>query len=198
MNGYGAVDNRPKSGVVMGATVGMLLLVAAVAGVIYYQTSERRRLDAMDYEALNAEHDALRAATEPLRALEQAAQPETPPADYGRLLTDARAAYERYVSPPRRAAPLPSGRPWPGQFAAADALLKKSLDHYGMVALYLDQRAKAKPSKVAGTANADANVENVAEMAAEPLRALGAALDRMQAQREARAWEYGPAAAPKT
>jgi hypothetical protein len=198
MTGYGAVENRPKSGVVTGAVVGTVLLAAAIAGVIYYQSAERRRLDAMDYDALNAEHDALKAVAEPLRRLEEAVSPETPPADYARLLAEARAAYERYASPPRRQTPLPSRRPWPGQFDAAARLAKESLDHFGLASYYLDQRAKAKPSKVTGTANVDADIENVLEDATEPLHDLLASLDRMQAQRDAHAWDYGPAPKAKT
>jgi hypothetical protein len=196
MNGYGAVENRPLGGVVAGAVVGVVLLAAAILGIIYYQTSERRRLDAMDYETLNAEHDALTAVTEPLRRLADAAKPDTLPADYAPLLAAARTAYEHYTSPPRRSKPLPSGRLWPGQFDDADKLVKDSLDHFGLVSYYLDQKSKTKPSKVAGTANVDADIENTARQATDPLDKLVATIDRMKAQRDAHAWEYGPA--PKT
>lgn len=196
MSGYGAVDNRPKSGVVGGAVVGVVVLVAVVVGIIAYQTSERRKRDAADYDTLNAEHDALKAAVAPLQRLAELAKPETPPADYTAALAEARAAYERYSSPPRRSKPLPSGRPWPGQFAAADELLTKSMNHFGMLPYYLDLRAKTKPSKVAGTANADADIVNVAKMATDPLESLSSTLEHMQAERDGHAWEYGPAPKP--
>jgi hypothetical protein len=193
MAGYGAVENRPKSGVVAGAVAGVGLLVVVVASVVYYQTSERRKADASDYQTLDAEHDALKAAAAPLGRLAELAKPETPPADYAAALAEARASFERYVSPPRRAKPLPSGRAWPGQFAAADELLKSALDHFGMVTYYLDLRAKSKPSKVSGTANIDADINNLASDATTALTDLQEALSRMQAQRDAHAWEYGPA-----
>jgi hypothetical protein len=193
MNGYGAVENRPKGGVVWGALVGVVLLCGVLGAVIYYQSAERKRLDAMDYDTLAAEHDAMKAVADRLSALEAVALPETKPADYAAPLAAARAAYEHYASPPRRAGRLPSGRPWPGQFDEADKLMKDSLDHFGLVGMYLDQRAKAKPSKVAGTANVDADIQNLAEMATDPLHELIVALGRMEAQRDAHAWEYGPA-----
>jgi hypothetical protein len=167
-----------------------------IGGIIFYQTSERRRLDNMDYEALNAEHDALQTVTAPLRELEGASQPETAPDAFATLLANAQSAYEHYAAKPRRATPLPSGRPWPGQFDAADKLLKDSLDHFKMVSFYLDQRAKTKPNKVSGTTNVDANIENVAEMAATPLHELEGLLASMQTQRDGHAWEYGPGPKP--
>jgi hypothetical protein len=196
MTGYGAVDDRPKSAVVTGAVVGVVLLVAAIGGVIYYQSAERKRLDDMDYAALAAEHDALVAVTAPLDKLAEAATPATAPADFAPLLASARAAYEHYTSPPRRSTPLPSGRPWPGQFDAADKLVKDALDHFGLVAYYLDAKAKAKPSKVAGTANADADVLNLASQATDPLHKLHDMLDQMKKQRDAHAWQYGPVPKP--
>ena len=196
MSGYGAIEDKPKSGVVVGAIVGVVVLAGVIAGVIYYQTSERRRLDGMDYETLNAEHDALKAVAAPLRELEAASQPESEPDAYTKLLVNAQSAYELYAAKPRRATPLPSGRPWPGQFEAADKLVKDSLDHFKLVSFYLDQRAKTKPSKVTGTANVDADIQNVVEMATTPLHELEETLARMQAQRDGHAWEYGPAPKP--
>ncbi len=192
MNGYGAVENRPKGGIVAGTIVGVALLVAIAGGIIYYQTSERRRIDAMDYEMLNAEHDALLAVAAPLKRLEEAAVPETLPPDYERLLSEARAAYERHATPPRRSTALPSGRPWPAQFAAADELVKTSFDRFGQLSYYIDRRAKTKPSKVSGTLAADNDIQNVAQMATDPLHELDALLQRMQTQRDDREWDYGP------
>jgi hypothetical protein len=196
MNGYGAVADRPKGGVVAGAVGGVVLLAAVIGGIIYYQSAERRRLDAMDYDTLAAEYDALAAVAEPLKRLETLAVPDTKPADYATALSDAKTAYERYVTPPRRTTPLPSGRAWPGQFAAADKLAKDSLDHFAMLPYYLDQRAKAKPTKVGGTTGIDTDIENVANMGTTPLHALLDALDRMKTQHDSHAWDY--AAAPKT
>ena len=198
MSGYGAIENKPKGGVVVGSIVGVVLLAGLIGGVIFYQASERRRLDLMDYDTLNAEHDALQAVTAPLRKLAEVAQPDTPSDAFASLLADAQSAYERYAAKPRRTAPLPSGRPWPGQFAAADALVKDSFDHFKLVSFYLDQRAKTKPSKVAGTANVDSDIQNVADMATSPLQELEGTLSRMQAQRDGHAWEYGPAPKPAT
>lgn len=194
MSGYGAIDNRPKTGVVAGAIVGVALLILAAASVIVYQSSEHKRRDASDYDSLDAEYDALRTAAEPLGKLSDLARPDAPPADFAAALADARAAYERYTSPPRRSNALPSGRPWPGQFVAADDRLKGALDHFGMVTYYLDLRSKTKPSKVSGTTNVDADINNVADMGREQLAALNATLDRMKQQRDGHAWEYGAVA----
>ena len=196
MSGYGAIENKPKGGVVMGAVVGVILLAGLIGGIIYYQTSERRRLDRMDYDTLNVEHDALKAVTAPLRELADAAQPETAPDAYATLLANAQSAYALYAAKPRRTSPLPSGRPWPGQFDAADKLVKDSLDHFKLVSYYLDQRAKAKPSKVSGTVNVDTDIQNVSDMATGPLNELEGLLSRMQTQRDDHAWEYGPAPKP--
>src|SRR3954469_23348933 len=102
MSGYGAIENRPKTGVVAGAIVGVALLVVVVASVIVYQSSDRKRSDGSDYDTLNAEYDGLRTASEPLAKPDQMATPDAAPADFAAALADARAAYERYTSPPRR------------------------------------------------------------------------------------------------
>lgn len=193
MNAYGAVDNRPKGGVLAGAVVGVLVIAAVIGAIIYYQTSDRQKRDAMDYETLNAEYDALATAAAPLHKLADAAKPDTPVDDYNKLLLEARTAYDRYTSAPRRTERLPSGRPWPGQFAAADKLLTESFQHFASLPYYLGEREKIvklkDPKKTTGTADAD--IENVADLANEPLSKLDASLDHMKEQRNGHSWEYG-------
>ena len=98
MGGYGAVETRSSKGAVLGAIIGVIALAGVAAGVIYYQSAERKRLDAMDYETLNIELDALKAVAAPLAALEPLAVPATKPGDYGLALSTARQAWERYVA----------------------------------------------------------------------------------------------------
>lgn len=193
MGGYGAVQTRSSRGAVIGAVIGVLALVGVALGVIYYQTAERKRLDAMDYETLNIELDALRAVVSPLASLEALAVPATKPADYSAALATARQAWERYSAVPRRQTQLPSKRAWPSQFATADGLAKDALDHYGVVLFYLDQRSKIKSTEPGATVTVDTDIGNVAELGNDPLHELQALVGDMEAQRDAHAWNYAPA-----
>lgn len=190
MTGYGAVENKPQRTVVVGAVVGVLLLAAAIAGIIYYQTSERRKLDAADAPSLEAEHDALRALEPPLERLEAAAVPETPPAEFEKMLAAARELFGRHTAEPRRAGRLPSGRAWPAQFETAERAASEALKKYGLVAIYLREREKVRRSPQADPLAADTNVRNVAEMADEELAKLRSALDAMERQRGEGEWVY--------
>jgi hypothetical protein len=178
---------------VLGALIGVIALGAIAAGVIYYQHAERKRLDAMDYDALAAELDALTVMSKPIAALEPLAVPATAPADYAAALATARQTWEKYVALPRRSSPLPSKRPWPGQFANADALAKDALDHYGVVLFYLDQRSKITSQKPGAKVTVDTDIGNVAELGNDPLHQLQALISDMQSQRNAREWNYSPA-----
>ena len=171
MTGYGAVENRPKGGVVMGATVGMILLVAAIGGVIAYQTLERQKRDALDAPSIAAETEAARAVTGRLEQLAAAARPETPPEDYAKLLAAAREAYAAHVAVPRRTAALPSGRAWSPKFAAAEKHAKDALDHYGALPHYYGLREKVVKAKdpKRTTSTVDNDIENVASIAGEHL-----------------------------
>ena len=193
MGGYGAVTTRSRKGAVVGAIIGVLLLAAIAGGVIYYQSAERKRLDALDYDTLGLELEALQAVTAQIAALEPVAVPDTKPADYAAVLANARAAWERYTALPRRQTQLPSKRAWPGQFASADALAKDALDHYSMVLFYLDQRSKIKTTTPGATATVDTDIGNVANLGNDPLHQLQARIAGMQAQRSEREWDYTPA-----
>jgi hypothetical protein len=178
MTGYGAIENRPKSGVVVGATIGMVLLVAAIGGVIAYQTLERQKRDAMDAETLATETEAVRAVTGRLEQLAVAARPETPPEEYALLLAAAREAYAAHVAAPRRTAALPSGRAWSPRFATAERHAKDALDRYGAIPHYLglrDKVVKAKDPKRT-TVSVDADIQNVAAIAGEELAKAVAAI----------------------
>jgi hypothetical protein len=179
MTGYGAVDNRPKSGVVVGAVVGVVLLAAAIGGVIFFQTSESQKRDEMDAPALEAEHAAIAKVTTGLERLAAAAVPETPPEQYAGLLAAAREAYAAHVAAPRRTSPLPSGRAWPMGFAAAEEHAKDALDRYGALTHYLGLREKivmAKDPKRT-TASVDNDIENVSRLAGAELAKAREALE---------------------
>jgi hypothetical protein len=185
---YGAVEDRPTRGVLFGSIVGVLLLVIGIGAFELYRSSVQRRLDALDYDTLNAEHDALLAAAEPLRRLAAGAVPETPPVEYARLTAEAKGAADRYREESRRGTPLPSKRPWPEQFEQAARALDESLEKYTMVGIYLNERKKIKNPTPRTTVAVDQNVANIAQMGAGALGQLDALLDAMRAQRENRAW----------
>ena len=191
MSGYGAVDNKPKSSIAVGAAIGVVIIAAVIAGLVYYEISDRRKRDAMDYASLNAEMDALKAASEPLGRLQAAATPETKPEDYAKLVADAKAAYDGYSSKPRRTSPLPSGRAWPVQFSNADRFFKDAVDKYSVITYYLDQRQQVlkSPGKH-GTVNIDSDLRNLVENATAAHQKLKDALASMQSQRDAGEWDY--------
>lgn len=190
MTGYGAVDNKPKSGVLVGTIVGVAVLAAAIAGFIYYQISEQRRVDEGDRPRLEAEHDALQALAGPLRALDAAATPETPRAEFDKLLADARAALQAYRAEPRRAGPLPSGRAWPAQFSAAERAAEEAIQKFGTVSTYLEIKDKEKRNPKADPLVLDTNISNVAEIANEAYLKFAGLVGAMDRQRKSGAWEY--------
>src|ERR1051325_5175810 len=166
---YGAIDDRPTSRAFVLAVVCVVVLGLGLVGLWYYHAAELRRLDAMDYGTLNAEHDALKAATEPLEQLAAAAVPETKPDDYLRLSSEAKTAVEQYHQQSKLGIGLPSGRPWPAQFARCAGYLDKALNQYEMVNYYLDLKSKNKSQKPKATAEEDQNVRNLAALGADPL-----------------------------
>jgi hypothetical protein len=191
MSGYGAVDNKPKSSVAVGAAVGVVILAAVIAGLVYYEISDRRSRDASDFASLNAEMDALKTASEPLARLEAAATPDTKPEDYAKLVADAKVAYDAYASKPRRTSPLPSNRPWPVQFSNADRFFKDAVDKYAILTYYLDQRQQVlkNPGKH-GTVQSDSDLRNLIGNATAAHQKLKDALAAMQTQRDSGEWDY--------
>lgn len=186
---YGAVNDRPTGNAFVITLVCVALLVAALGGVWYYERSEHRRLDALDSPVLGAEYESLERATVPLRAVSDSAVAETTkPQDFAPLLAAARTAADAYHQQSRIGQPLPSGRPWPAQFARASGLLDESLKYFGGVPYYLEQKAKAPKGK---TMLDDAqNILNVAQRGIEPLAKLNAELDRMRGERDGGTWTY--------
>jgi hypothetical protein len=181
---YGAVDDRPTRGVLVGVIAAVVLVVLGAAAYEYYRVSERRRLDAMDYETLKAEHEALVAAADPVRRLGASAVPETKPADYAQLLGEAKGALEQYRGTPRRTGSLPSGRTWPAQYAQAEGHLTEALEKYAMVGIYLGERAKIKNPTPRTTADADQNIENIKGMGDAAMEKLDASLGEIRTRYE--------------
>ena len=194
MTGYGAVDNRPKSGILIGTVIGVALLAVAIGGFVYYQISEQRRLDDVDRPKLEAEHDALQTLAGPLRALDAAATPETPPAEFEKSLAEARAALQAYRAEPRRTGPLPSGRAWPAQFSATERAAEEAIEKFGTVATYLQIKQKEARSSSADPVVLDSNISNVAEISNEAFLKFAGLLGAIEKQRKAGEWEY---AAPR-
>mgnify|MGYP000362535553 CR=1 FL=1 len=178
MTGYGAIENRPKSGIVVGTAIGVLVLAAAIGGVIAYQTMQSNERDAMDAPALASETDAVGSVLAQLDALAAAAKPETPPEEYAKLLASAREAYAAHVASPRRTGALPSNRPWPARFATAEKHAKDALDRYGALPHYLGLREKVVKARdpKRTTASVDNDIENVANIAGEELGKVHAAV----------------------
>src|SRR4051812_9619769 len=95
---YGAVTEAPNWGARIGAVLGVLLLVGAIAGVIFYQTSDQRRRDQADMQAFSTQLDAVSSVVGPLERLDEAAVATTKPADYAKLVAETKAAVDGYHS----------------------------------------------------------------------------------------------------
>ncbi|MGB5035151.1 MAG: hypothetical protein WBQ66_00915, partial [Blastocatellia bacterium] len=59
MAGYGAVREGSRQGVVVGATIGSLVLFSLIGWFIWSEISKQRAHDEADLPALSSEHDAL-------------------------------------------------------------------------------------------------------------------------------------------
>ncbi|MBK6314745.1 MAG: hypothetical protein IPF53_10645 [Blastocatellia bacterium] len=107
----------------------------------------------------------------------------------------ARAAVNSEASRQSFSAPLPSGRPWPGQFAAARKQARSTLDFYEGLAVHIDRRAETalKTKDERDFVLVETDIRNVTRTAAESLATFKEYLVEMQRQRDAKTWTYGPA-----
>ena len=67
------------------------------------------------------------------------------------------------------------------------------MEYDGLVATYLDLRAKVKGQKGLEAADADQNVINKAQKASETLDKLKQTIEALKSQRAQRVWDYRPA-----
>lgn len=190
MEGYGAVDNRPKSTIVLATIVGIVIAAALIGGVIYVQLAEQTGRDTIDRAPLEAELVALETLEGPLADVREAATPSSTPAEFTTRLQAARDALAAYRAEPRRVGPLPSGRAWPAQFSSAERAAEEAIEKYGLVATYLDIKEKSKSDKDADPVIADTNIRNVSDLAGEPHAVFEQSLSSMRKQRDAGEWVY--------
>lgn len=195
MAGYGAVTEGSRRGVVIGASIASLLLFALIGAFVWNEISRQRASDQADLPAFAAEHDALLKVAAALDAVAAVANVATKPDDFRKVLDAARAAVDAEATGQSLTSPLPSGRPWPGQFAAARKQARTALDFYEGLAVHLDRRAETarKTKDERDFVLVETDIRNVARTAGESLATLKETLAEMQRQREAEAWTYGPA-----
>ncbi len=195
MAGYGAVAEGSRRGVVVAATIGSVVIFALIGWFVLTEISKQRANDAADLPSFAAEHDALVAVANALDAVAAVAKVETKPDDFRKPLGAARAAVEAEANHLSFSAPLPSGRPWPGQFAAARKQARTALDFYEGLAIHMDRRAETarKTKDERDFVLVETDIRNVSRTAGESLASFKESLDEMQRQRDANSWTYGPA-----
>lgn len=197
---YGAVTERSRRGVVVAATIGSLVLFSVFGVFIWNQISKQRANDEADLPSFAEAHDGLRGVAVALDAVAAVAAVETKPNDFRKPLDAARAAIDAEANQRSFSTPLPSGRPWPGQFAAARKQARTALDFYEGLAVHIDRRAETarKTKDERDFVLVETDIRNVARTAGESLALLKESLDEMQRQRDAKSWTYGPAAPRKS
>lgn len=197
MGEYGSVTGNSRRGAVVGAIVGSLVLFGAIGYLVWIEIAKERAADAADVPLFVTEVDSLEQVADALDRLAPVAKPETKPDDYRRALDEVRAVVDAHVQRQSLAGPLPSGRPWPGQFAAARKTARAALDFYEGIAPHLDRREETarKTKDPRDFVIVDTDIRNVARTAAASVKELRESLASMKAQRDANVWQYG--AAPK-
>ena len=195
MAGYGAVREGSRQGVVVGATIGSLVLFSLIGWFIWSEISKQRAHDEADIPALSSEFDALTEVATALDEVAAVAKVDTKPDDFRKPLDRARAAVDSEANRQSFSAPLPSGRPWPGQFAAARKQARSTLDFYEGLAVHIDRRAETalKTKDERDFVLVETDIRNVTRTAAESLASFKEYLVEMQRQRDAKTWTYGPA-----
>jgi hypothetical protein len=195
MAGYGAVAEGSRRGVVVAATIGSVVIFSLIGWFVWNEMSKQRAKDEADLPMFTAEHDALLEVSNALDAVAAMAKIETKPDDFRKPLDAARAAVDAEANRQSFTTPLPSGRPWPGQFAATRKLARTTLDFYEGLAVHMDRRAETarKTKDERDFVLVETDIRNVARTAGENLESFKESLGEMQRQRDAKAWIYGPA-----
>lgn len=195
MAGYGAVTEGSRRGVVVAATIGSIILFSIFGVFIWKQIAKQRANDEADLPSFAAEHDALKNVASTLEAVAAIANAQTKPDAFRKPLDAARAAIDAEAVRQNFSTPLPSGRPWPGQFAAARKDARTALDFYEGLAVHMERRAETarKTKDERDFVLVETDIRNVARTAGESLESLKSAIGEMQSQRDAKSWTYGPA-----
>lgn len=192
---YGAVTEGSRRGVTVAATIGSVVLFAIFGVFIWKQISSQRASDEADLPAFAQAHEGLKSVATALDAVAAIATAGTKPEDFRKLLAEARAAIDADAKERPFSGTLPSGRAWPGQFAAARKQARTALDFYDGLAIHLDRRAEiAKKTKdERDFVLVETDIRNVSRTAGESVATFRGSLDDMQRQRDAKLWSYGPA-----
>lgn len=195
MTGYGAVTEGSRRSVVVVAAIGSVVIFSLIGAFIWNEMSKQRVNDEADVPAFIAEHDALTGVVTALDAVAAIAKIETKPDDFRKPLAAARAAVDAEANRQSFSTPLPSGRPWPGQFTAARKQARIALDFYEGLVMHMDRRAEAarKTKDERDFVLVETDIRNVARTAGENLSTLKDMLGEMQQQRDTKSWKYGAA-----
>lgn len=195
MAGYGAVAEGSRRGVVVAATIGSLVIFSLIGWFVWTQISKERANDAADLPSLAAEYEALVEVAKTLDAVAAVAKVDTKPDDFRKPLVAARTIMDAEANRQPFSTPLPSGRPWPGQFAAARKQARNALDFYEGLAIHMDRRAETarKTKDERDFVLVETDIRNVSRTAAESLASFRESLEEMQRQRDSKSWTYGPA-----